>query len=294
MPPDTNLTGLVERLLGPVASVDARPHPESTSFPLQMLRVSLRDGSELDLLLKDLRWSSLSGEAQHAKPEFLHDPAREIETYRQILSTASGGTASFYGAEGPLLLIENVDGRALWQIGELAVWCAAAQSISELHRDLASHVLHPCLVRYNANFYRLWLERAEALAGPLPTVARCHEDVVERLLSLPQTFIHGEYYASNIVVAGQRVCPVDWELAGAGPGLLDLAALTTGWPYRDQTAIAAAYGDVDEDDLDCCRLHLAVRWLGWSRTWSPPVAHARDWRAEALGAAERLGTRRTA
>jgi thiamine kinase-like enzyme len=59
---------------------------------------------------------------------------------------------------------------------------------------------------------------------------------------LHRVSLDGEYYASNIVVAGQRVCPVDWELAGAGPGLLDLAALTTGWSYADRAAIAAAYG----------------------------------------------------
>ena len=254
--------------------------------------MALHDGSELELVLKDLLWSGLSDTARRAKPDFLHDPAREIETYREILSTTSLGSAVFYGAEGPLLLIENVDGSALWQVGELAVWCDVAQKIAEFHRELASQVKNRCLLPYDADFYGLWLERAEAFAGPLEAVARCHEDVVKRLLSLPQTVIHGELYASNIVVAGTRVCPVDWELAGAGPGLLDLAALTTGWADADQATIVAAYGDVDEDDLDCCRLQLALRWLGWSRTWKPPAAHARDWRAEALGAAERLGTRR--
>jgi len=40
--------------------------------------------------------------------------------------------------------------------------------------------------------------------------------------------------------------------------------------------------------LDCARLHLALRWLGWSRDWTPPREHARDWWAEAKGAAERI------
>ena len=29
-------------------------------------------------------------------------------------------------------------------------------------------------------------------------------------------------------------------------------------------------------DLDCCRLHLAVRMLGWSDDWKPPAEHAHD------------------
>ena len=134
------------------------------------------------------------------------------------------------------------------------------------------------------------MERAEAFAGPLGIVASRHEEVVERLLALPRTVIHGELYPSNVLVAGSRVCPIDWELAAAGPGLVDLAALATGWTGADQGAIIAAYGDVDANDLDSCRLHLAVRWLGWSRTWNAPKAHARDWLAEAVGAAERLGS----
>jgi hypothetical protein len=34
------------------------------------------------------------------------------------------------------------------------------------------------------------------------------------------------------------------------------------------------------DDLAWCRLHVAVQWLGWSETWSPPKHHAHDWLAE--------------
>ena len=289
MPPDEGLAALLTRLLGPVARVEASPHPETTSFPLQQLRVSMRDGSNLELVLKDTSWAGLSNEAREAKPFFLHDPEREIELYRRILSATTAGTPEFYGAEGTLLLIENVEAPVLWQVGELDVWCLVAESLAALHGELAGHVDDPVLLRYDAAYYQLWLARAEAFAGPLGVVASLHEEAVERLLALPQTVIHGELYPSNVLVEGSRVCPIDWELAGAGPGLIDLAALATGWTGADQAAIVTAYGDVDADDLDSCRLHLALRWLGWSRTWSAPKAHARDWLAEAVGAAERLG-----
>jgi N utilization substance protein B len=41
-------------------------------------------------------------------------------------------------------------------------------------------------------------------------------------------------------------------------------------------------------DLDCCRLHQAVQFLGWSRNWSAPPEHAQDWLDEALAVATRL------
>jgi thiamine kinase-like enzyme len=139
-------------------------------------------------------------------------------------------------------------------------------------------------------------------------LSRNYDRVVQHLTALPTTFIHGEFYASNVLVqeiAGEelRVCPVDWEMAAVGPGLIDLAALTSGgWTAEEKTALALTYHAAlrprDERSpepeaflvaLDYCRLHLAVQWLGWASGWSPPPEHAQDWLGEALGLAGKLG-----
>jgi hypothetical protein len=130
---------------------------------------------------------------------------------------------------------------------------------------------------------------------------------VERLLDLPVTLIHGEFYASNVLVQqtpmALRVCPVDWEMAAVAPGLMDLAALTAGqWAGTERTALALAYHDALAREglpsppiadfltaLDFCRLHVAVQWLGWSPDWLPPAEHRQDWLGEALRLAQRLG-----
>ena len=110
------------------------------------------------------------------------------------------------------------------------------------------------------------------------------------------TLIHGEFYASNVIVGqtatGLRVCPVDWEMAAVGPGLIDLAALTAGrWSATEKAALATAYGAPAEflPALDYCRLHLAMQWLGWAQDWSPPPEHAHDWLNEAVSLSEQLG-----
>jgi thiamine kinase-like enzyme len=157
-----------------------------------------------------------------------------------------------------------------------------------MHRRLEVQTAEPHLLVYDADFFRLWLDRARAFRGSLGSVEECYEQAVDRLAELPRTVIHGELYPSNVIVAGARICPVDWELAGVGPGLLDLAALTTGWEERERSAIVEAYGRVSAFDLDCCRLHLAVRWLGWCEEWTPPRGHAHDWLAEAVAVSERL------
>jgi aminoglycoside phosphotransferase (APT) family kinase protein len=116
--------------------------------------------------------------------------------------------------------------------------------------------------------------------------------------------IHGEFYPSNVLVGrgadptARRIAPIDWEGAAIGPGLVDLAALTTGWDAGDGASIESAYraryepptaGQPFSEALAACRLHLAVQWLAWEPSWSPPEEHRRDWLAEAEREARLLG-----
>jgi hypothetical protein len=254
-----------------------RPHAYGTSHLLEEVEV---DGARF--ILKDLR------RPPEAKPRFLHDPSREIEAYRTILRGSGLGTPQLAAAADGLLLLEKVEGRALWQIGEIDVWQDVASWAADAHGRLVRHVDSAFLLRYDAPWYAMWLERARALVGPLPPVEQVHGVAVERLLAEPATVIHGEFYPSNVLVSGARVCPVDWEMVAAGPGVVDLAALVTGWDEETAGLIVAAYGNVQADVMAAARLHLALRWLGWSPGWSPPPEHRRDWRTEALEAAERL------
>ena len=121
--------------------------------------------------------------------------------------------------------------------------------------------------------------------------------------STPRALIHGEFYASNVLVrtdGAQQICAIDWEMTAVGPGVVDLAALTSGnWSEDDRRSVEEAYTDGLPErlrrepsefaiDLACARLHLAVQWLGWAPGWSPPVEHAQDWLRIAQSAAAEL------
>jgi thiamine kinase-like enzyme len=177
--------------------------------------------------------------------------------------------------------------------------------------DLDRHREEGRLIDHDATFYRRWMERAREFASDRQAVgwlAARHEQVIEALLALPRTVIHGEFYASNVLVAADsghtrvgrksdaRVAPVDWELAAAGVGLTDLAALVSGWADADRQALAAAYAaepgvpKFTERDLDFARLQVAIQWLGWAPPeWEPPEEQRHDWLGEALALAEGLG-----
>jgi thiamine kinase-like enzyme len=310
-----------------VARLERRPSPFATSFTIEELDVLLDDGRSFELVFKDLSDSALAPKARKVRPSFLYDPLREIETYRAILTRTQLGTATYYGAttdgrhERYWLFLENVPGVALWQVGDLPTWEKTARWLAAMHHHFAGDALRPMqtqhLLHYDADFYLLWMQRAQTFvrrsgrrprssAIQLEWLASRYRDVVERLIAIPVTFIHGEFYASNVLVntdsTAQRICPIDWERAAIGPGLVDLAALTAGtWADDDRRALALAYRDAlvrlggsppaqDEflRSLDCCSLYLALQWLGWAPDWSPPRKHRQDWLAEALRLAELL------
>jgi Phosphotransferase enzyme family len=319
-------SGTQQRIVG----LERRPSAYSTSFAIEEMDVRLQDGTTLQLLFKDLSRHLMLESARRFKPAFLYDPMREIETYRTILEPSRLGTAACYGiivdhrAGRYGLFMEKVPGLELYQVGDLATWKRVAEWLAAMHTRFAgqtgSLAQASRLLRYDATFYRRWIDRARTslrrVEPPLPRdawrgmeqLARNYDRVIERLTELPVTFIHGEFYASNVLVheggEGLRVCPVDWEMAAVGPGLIDLAALTAGgWTAGEKTALSMAYyaglaphpvgrwADPEEFllALDHCRLHLAVQWLGWASGWSSPPEHAQDWLGEALGLADKLG-----
>jgi thiamine kinase-like enzyme len=323
-PSDAELRAGLERALAGVGlelvgEVSRRPSPYRTSFPIEELRLELAGRGPVRLGFKQLAWERLDAAARLAKPRFLHDPDREPAVYRALLPQAPAGPPEFFGSllepERRWLFVEWVEGRELFQVGERELWEQAARWLARFHVALApeleSYRSKARLLDHDTAFYRRWMERAREFAVDPTAVewlAARHERVVDALLALPRTAIHGEFYASNVLVAadfehtplgqksGARVAPVDWELAAVGPGLTDLAALVSGWPGEDRKAIAAAYAaepgvpPFDEHDLDLARLQVAIQWLGWAPPeWEPPEGQRHDWLGEAVALAEELG-----
>lgn len=306
----TSLEGAVREAYGATASVvSCTPSAYATSHPVADVVVRTGDGREVTLLHKDVA-TFLPG-ADAAKPSFLRDARREPLVYRELLSRVDVGAPRLIGTGDGWLLLEKVQGVELYQVGDLDVWRTVAGDVAAMHGVLGA-ALEPAgavrslrLVRHDAPAIDRWMARAHAaLSGSAwqrwsSALGARYGQVRDRILSLPQTIIHGELYASNVLVSGftapvERVCPIDWEVAAVGPGLFDLAALVAGrWSDHERRTITAGYLDVspllDPDDLEVCRLHLAVQWLGWSSGWVAPPEHAHDWLTEARELSERLG-----
>ena len=327
-----DLQQLLERLLSAhfgrpctVTALRREPYIYSTSFALEDVEVELAHGALLRLIVKDLGATGLLQGARVSKPAFLYEPRREIQTYQQLLNRAELGTATCYGAVADepsaryALVLEKVDAVELYQVGDVGVWVEAAVWLAGMHHSEALSVevvreQNPHLIAYDGAYYRRWLDRARRFSQDagrvdeqpaLTAVGQGLERALAVLAGSHHSFLHGEFYASNVLVgqgpAGRRVCPVDWEMAGVGPALLDLAALCTGWDEEDARAIANGYRLTFDDAaawrgdekeflmmLRACQLCLAVQWLGWAPHWTAPQEHARDWLVEATRLTEEL------
>lgn len=317
---------LADQSPAPIRRITRRPSAMWTSARLEEVDVEFADDTTAALLVKDLGRDGLHDDARAVKRESLHDAMREINVYGHVLSHISVGTPHLHGSIADddtgryWLVIERVSGVELFQVGELTTWEHVAAWLAHAHGQLGRRVADlggapDWLLRYDAAFHRQWLAPALAAArgreaapdvlGRLEWLADRHETLLARLEALPATLIHGELYASNVLVSETdhetRVCAVDWEMAGVGPALFDLAALTTGWPVEAQRAMAQAYWNALGEDarrygsfpsllegLACCQLQRAIQWLGWFGDHAPPPEHAHDWLGQAVTLAEEM------
>lgn len=304
-----------------IVTIERRLNEYHSSFAIEELTVHFENGRRLPLIFKNLSPDGLLEYARQIRPHFSYYSAREIIVYRHILAGAGLGTPTCYGAhidpesERYWLLLEKVAGNPLAKTGEFSIWLNAARWLADLHCRLAEVTAHPQiaanLLHYNEDFYNVWIGRAEQLSqlrADCPNnghsviwrlAAQCRR-AVRKICALPQTFIHGEFYPSNILISKDdnriRISPIDWETAAIGPGLLDLAALVAGkWTDEQKTRIALAYYEALDPAIQpydsygefCqalrrCRLFMAVKWLGWSSDWLAPDEHRCDWLAEAM------------
>jgi aminoglycoside phosphotransferase len=227
-PSTAELLPSLEAAVGPVRSLQRTASPHASTATLETVRARLADGSELDLVLKSAG----------------RDTPREVAFYREVLAGAGLGTPRFLaGSERGTgwLLLAALAGGPLWQSADLESWCQAARWLGRAHRRLVDDAAR---LRPGG---RLPLRGPAGAGRPLRRPRRGPARLPAprprpRLRAAPRTVVHGEAFPSNVLLgpAGELAL-VDWETAGHGPGVLDLAALSAGWPPAEAARIASAY-----------------------------------------------------
>jgi hypothetical protein len=281
----------------PVRELHRETHPTTTSFWTERLQARLDGGEELLVFFKDLNPESLIAAAQGKHATSLAFGRRELRMYRRIFARQRFDTPELYawrweprrGLMG--LFLEYAGLLKVRHSNDFTHWLAAARWAAWFHSG--SGRLSPrrtrFLPRYDRAHYRRCAERIERRLAALPAPDRplleqaleAYADLVDELLALPQSIIHGEYYGKNVVLRDgspdDLIAVVDWESAALGPSYLDLVGLSTGrWTTEKREGLWRAYFDCYRADtgqpLDWqrfCRdlaplqLYQALAWIGW-------------------------------
>ncbi|HET6937783.1 MAG TPA: hypothetical protein VFI19_04235, partial [Nocardioides sp.] len=102
------------------------------------------------------------------------------------------------------------------------------------------------------------------LADPRPLAAA--------LLRGPMTLLHGDLATVNMAIEGDDLVLLDWALATAGPGALDVTRFVAGCSSvvtLEREELLAAYEQAAGPAYDATSMHAALfaglTWLGWNK-----------------------------
>jgi hypothetical protein len=215
----------------------------STSYNTYIVTVQLINGDEFKVFLKDFGFSVRPKDSPKQRRE------RELRVYQDLLAEAEIGTARYYGSildesQGQFwLLLEFVDGAPVGYCN-IEYWAPAAGGLGRMHGYFAQQGarLSACdfLIRHNADFFwsitELALQNVSQisphLVDRLANIVGHYAPIVAVMTSQPPTLLHGGCRPTNILIKvasdPSRVCIIDWEEAGFGAPLYDVAYLLDG------------------------------------------------------------------
>jgi thiamine kinase-like enzyme len=204
-------------------------------------------------------------------------------------------------AEPGLFVMRHIDGRSLTpaEIADPARLPAIAELLRRCHRDVARHLTGPALAFWPFQVIRSYAATLRDGASPwlalLPPLLELADTLEAGLAPAPSGLCHNDLLAANLIDDGRRLWLIDWDYAGFGSPLFDLANLASnnGFDETAQTALLAAYFAAPPDgamrrDMGAMRVVSALREVLWSMTSELRPAVAFDYAAYTRATLDRL------
>jgi Phosphotransferase enzyme family len=298
-----------------VTAMRRSPNPYSTLSPTEVLELELGSGGAVAVFVKRL------GEAQPDHPD-KRQREREPLLYESLLAGAGLPVPRCLGigrdehGRARELYLEHIDGLDLRYRG-LEHWYATAAQLAGLHRRFAAagelDDARELLLTLDERYFVAWAERAaKEIAALHPAPAERLARLVERiepaaalLAAQPATLVHNDLSPKNAMTVDgggpPRVAFVDWELASAGCGALDVVHLAYGldpvsrrrlldvyWLGLDGSPLAVAEGSERAAVVAACELHKTLYRLAHAGAFGSDEATVSRWVEEAESWRSRL------
>jgi thiamine kinase-like enzyme len=162
------------------------------------------------------------------------DPAHGIVRDREVAVSRAAHRAGIAPelvlAEPGLLVLRFVAGRALGEddLRDPAMLARVAELLRSCHRDVAAHLRGPAPCFWVFHALRDYLAQLDAQGGEAGRTERLRRVIarLERAVGPSRLALtHNDLMPGNIIDDGQRLWLIDWEFAGYGAPLFDLASL---------------------------------------------------------------------
>ena len=311
--PADELVELVRRRLevGPPLAIETRPNGFSTKLASAFVTVRFEDRAPLELFVK-----SVHGDPGSRRPDPIDREAKVYGAFSGHPYFAAPELVGMIGTDDPQLVLMAVPGWDL-RYQDLDCWARAAEELGAMHAAFASQVpeleSYDFLARDDVTGYIAPAEHAHRVlstghadtAGLIRPVVEGYERVAVELAGERRTLVHGDLAPKNVVIAGhdhtKRAVFIDWEWAGIGPGLGDVADLVNGLDecatarMLDAYAGSAGGAAVPTEDGALSRsfklalLHKTMFRLGRSSDWEVSDDQVTAWARAAVDLYSELG-----
>lgn len=190
---------------------------------------------------------------------------------------AAGLSPEIEHAQPGILVMRHVDGRSLTpeDLRDRARLPAIAALLRRCHRELPRHLAGPALAFWPFQVVRSYIAALRAAASPwaarLDGFAALADRLEDGLAPMPFVFGHNDLLAANLIDDGRRLWLIDWDYAGFGSPLFDLANLASNNALSsgDEAALLEAYFGAPADaalrrDMAAMRIVSLLRETLWS------------------------------
>lgn len=238
--PADELIDLVRKRVSPnsVVGIETRPNGFSTKLASSFVTLRIEGGEEIALFVKKVR-----GEPGSHLPDPIDREAQVYEALGDDPRFAAPELVGIIGTDDPHLVLMAVPGLDL-RYQNLDHWALAVEELGSMHATFASQAQklesYDFLARNDAptnlataqHTQTVLSDRHADASGLIQGVVEGYERVAVELAGERPTLVHGDLAPKNIVIVDRddtkRAVFVDWEWAGIGPGLGDLADLVNG------------------------------------------------------------------
>ncbi len=188
----------------------------------------------------------------------VHQVMRFNEHAASRAAAAAGLSPAVVHTEPGILVLEFIRGKTLspGDIRDAAMLARVLELVRCCHDHMPGYVRGPVLMFWVFHVLRDYAHSIEAAASPhaarVPQLMATATRLERHVGAIDVVFGHNDLLAANFIDDGQRLWLIDWDYAGFGSPLFDLANLASNndlSPPQEDELLTAYFGAPPDDDM---------------------------------------------